>query len=375
MAELRKVQNNCRAEVGLGLSDYQLHAILVSLVGQNSASSRRVHKLLERKYQRWIKLYSRLSCDQQRQQFWDEHRAGGEIAGPFWALLSHRITEPQLVDRALGEVHMLSHLQGASNRADLQYTARLEQQLSQLQHSLEKAQLDHGRKLADKDELLSAQQRALDSMRDLIRPAPEQDQQLRGQLNESRKRNRTMVRRFEWMEQQLVQRDLRVTELEHGHQGLIEQLDEIRQERDTLERALEQLLMQRQASDLEDESLLGISELNLQGMRLGYVGGRATITPRLRTFVESFNGELICHDGGKENSRAGLCDGLVGADMVFCPIDCVSHDACQRVKRFCKQHNKPFIPLRSASLSAFSNGIRAVNDSLSKNASHIVKNQ
>ncbi|WP_165840052.1 DUF2325 domain-containing protein [Motiliproteus coralliicola] len=363
MAELRKVQNNCRREIGAGLSDYQLHAGIVSLVGQNGATSRRVHKLLERKYQRWIKHYSKLDSDQQQQAFWDQSRRSGEIAGPFWALLSHHSTSQILADRALGEVHMLSHLQGASNRADLQYTARLEKQLIELQQNLEKIQLDHAAKLNRKEDLLAAQQRALDSMRALIQPAQQQDQQLWEQLSESRKQARTLSRRFEWMEQQLVQRDLRLTELEHGQQGLLEQLDETRHERDTLERALEQLLIQRQPVDGPNSMEWDSAEFDLQGKRLGYIGGRATVTPRLRTFVESLNGELICHDGGKEDSRAGLCYGLANADLVFCPIDCVSHDACLRVKRFCKQHNKPFIPLRSASLSAFSHGLKIANDS------------
>ena len=46
--------------------------------------------------------------------------------------------------------------------------------------------------------------------------------------------------------------------------------------------------------------------------------------------------------------------GLVSqADAVFCPIGCISHDACLRLKHLCKRHRKAFIPLRSAGLSGF----------------------
>jgi hypothetical protein len=98
--------------------------------------------------------------------------------------------------------------------------------------------------------------------------------------------------------------------------------------------------------------------LDLAGQRVLYVGGRSTLTPHLRSLVESSNGRFVYHDGGLEESRAGLHCSLAGADMVFCPVDCISHDACRRVKQHCRQQDKPFIPLRSSGLSAFAAGLR-----------------
>jgi hypothetical protein len=69
--------------------------------------------------------------------------------------------------------------------------------------------------------------------------------------------------------------------------------------------------------------------------------------------VERLHGQFEHHDGGVEESRANLQCLLSKADMVFCPIDCVSHDACLKVKRFCKQNAKAFIPLHSSGLSSF----------------------
>ena len=39
--------------------------------------------------------------------------------------------------------------------------------------------------------------------------------------------------------------------------------------------------------------------------------------------------------------------------MVFCPIDCVSHQACLKVKALCRRRAKPFVPLRSSSATCF----------------------
>ncbi|MFN8719368.1 MAG: DUF2325 domain-containing protein [Rhodospirillales bacterium] len=40
-------------------------------------------------------------------------------------------------------------------------------------------------------------------------------------------------------------------------------------------------------------------------------------------------------------------------DLVFCPIDCISHDACRRAKQLCKRLRKPFVPLRSSGSAGF----------------------
>ena len=98
--------------------------------------------------------------------------------------------------------------------------------------------------------------------------------------------------------------------------------------------------------------------LDLGGMRILYVGGQTRLAPHLRSLVEAHNGRFEHHDGGVEESRAGLQCALAGADLVFCPVDCISHDACQRAKQHCWQQNKRFIPLRSSGLSAFAAGLR-----------------
>lgn len=87
---------------------------------------------------------------------------------------------------------------------------------------------------------------------------------------------------------------------------------------------------------------------DLGGQAILYVGGRPSLLPFLRAAVESRNGCLLHHDGGFEQATRCL-EGLVErADVVVCPIECVSHDACLRVKGLCRRLAKPFLPVRSA---------------------------
>ena len=68
--------------------------------------------------------------------------------------------------------------------------------------------------------------------------------------------------------------------------------------------------------------------------------------------------ELLHHDGGEEHSLHVL-EGLVGrAEAVFCPIDCVSHQACLAAKQMCRRLDKPFVPLRTGSGTCF---LRAID--------------
>jgi hypothetical protein len=87
-------------------------------------------------------------------------------------------------------------------------------------------------------------------------------------------------------------------------------------------------------------------------------GGRLAQVHRLQAFVEGAQAELLHHDGGMEE-RKGLLAGLViCVDAVFFPVDCISHDAAGILKRLCRQAGKPYLPLRSASLTSFIAALR-----------------
>ena len=74
------------------------------------------------------------------------------------------------------------------------------------------------------------------------------------------------------------------------------------------------------------------------------------------------NGHFIYHDGGIEDHEGQLGRILGQADVVLCPVDCVSHRASLRAKTFCKRTAKPFVPLRSAGLSSFVTGLRRATE-------------
>ncbi len=84
-----------------------------------------------------------------------------------------------------------------------------------------------------------------------------------------------------------------------------------------------------------------------------YVGGHVNVAPHLREHTQRMNAAFLYHDGGIEAHNSQL-PGLVSqARAVFCPVDCVSHDACLQLKHLCKRQGKCLVLLRSAGLSSF----------------------
>lgn len=100
----------------------------------------------------------------------------------------------------------------------------------------------------------------------------------------------------------------------------------------------------------------------LDGRSFLYVGGRDCQVAHLRQIASSFGAELIHHDGGLREAVSRIDTVLPSVDCVFCPIDCISHDACLRVKTGCKKFSKTFIPLRNGSKSSLERALQTMNE-------------
>jgi hypothetical protein len=100
----------------------------------------------------------------------------------------------------------------------------------------------------------------------------------------------------------------------------------------------------------------------LQGRSILYVGGRDCQVAHLRQIAENFGAELIHHDGGLREAVSRIDTVLPSVECVFCPIDCISHDACLRVKTGCKKTGTSFVPLRNGSKSSFERALQEMSE-------------
>ncbi len=93
-----------------------------------------------------------------------------------------------------------------------------------------------------------------------------------------------------------------------------------------------------------------------------YVGGRDCQVAHLREIASNFGAELIHHDGGLREAVSRIDTVLPSVGCVFCPIDCISHDACLRVKTGCKKFGVAFVPLRNGSKSSLERALQTMKE-------------
>ena len=371
LAELRQIHRRLGGTTQTLDSDYDLHRVFVSAARETSVASRLIQKHLDRKYKSAIRQLNKARSVSDFAAYWSVALSSGDIAGAYWALITHPQTPEELLDRIYGEIHMLSHLSGASIRVDMQELHRLRTRCPELATQLAEAQSDARRRLAEQQHVIDAlnkqlactleTERQLQAAQARLRLLEEYSPiaQLTHELEALKTQHTTTHARAERAEAALEvwrQRAMRSTE---QNERLTQQWAESRQERDLLEITLGRWLMSSCASS-DDISSIPDTHPDLVGRCVLYVGGRPNQCAHFRALVERRNGRFLYHDGGREDARAQLWDVVRQADAVFCPLDCVSHDAADRIKRFCERHTKPLIFLPRASLAAFNRGLHKV---------------
>lgn len=355
LEDLRKILRQSGVRLKERPTDFDLHVALVRLAGEKGRASRAVQKLLDRRFARHVRHAASLADERALSGWWREAARNGDLAGTFWALATHPALGETLARRLYGEIHMLSHISGRSHREALARIPGLERQVADLEAARERSGQHSREALAGRDRRIAGLERELERARAELRergasaaePVPAPDRA----LEEER-------RRADRLEARLAEREHRLDERAMEIQALKELLGEAR---DDLGRADELL---RQRLDRWGPAGSGAARPDLGGRHVVYVGGRPSLTPHLRAAVERYSGRFTHHDGGKEDSRAGIESLLGSADLVFCPVDCVSHDACTRVKRYCRQRAAVFVPLRASSLSGFVQELQRVADTL-----------
>jgi hypothetical protein len=107
-------------------TDHNLHHKAVSLAAKPP------HKALDRRHKLPVSQFSKARTEANLTVLWRDAVKRGDIPGAYWAELTHPATNQGLVRPVFGEVHMLSHLVGAANRADIRRLCDLEQRNAEL---------------------------------------------------------------------------------------------------------------------------------------------------------------------------------------------------------------------------------------------------
>ena len=100
-----------------------------------------LNKALDERHRVAINQFAKATTEDAVRSLWREAVRRGEIPGAYWATLTHPATTQAIIRDAFGEVHMLSHLVGAANRADIRRLCQLEADNADLRARIDRQQL------------------------------------------------------------------------------------------------------------------------------------------------------------------------------------------------------------------------------------------
>jgi hypothetical protein len=347
--ELRNLVTKFSALDRQQASDLEIHHAAVELAIAGGAASKALHKALDERHAGAVRRFASLATEEALLAQWNEAVRQGDIPPAYWALMTHPQATLRVRQAAFGEVHMLSHLVGAANRADLRRLVALEEENAALREKVARQQA--------RLQQLSAQHQAVSTglTAQIVRltgQAKRQDassadtRTLQQQLADSEQRVAHEAGRREAAEQRLAQQQASADALRASRDDALALLHAVQAECQALESAT------LGAPDAQ-HGPRRVALDSVRGKCIVYVGGRPGTQAALKALVSAAGGELVVHDGGLEDRKGLLSGALARADFVAFPVDCIDHDSMGTIKRVCERHGVRYHPLRTASVASF----------------------
>ncbi len=363
--------------------DATTHSILVRESEKKNPVSVLLNKSLNKKYESSIRMFNKCKTPAEIRALWKDAMDVGNIPGPYWAALSHPQIDYEVTVKLYSDVHMLSHLVGSSNRADIARLAELEMELANV---LEKNKA----LIVRNDKRIFKFKTELDDYRIKVRELESQNTNLKarlfidrqsqsvGEINQefsqgvlvSGESYPAMIGERENSKAKIIGRNLRLID---DVAKLTNEKLELQSKLESAQQQLEGLFVELQVANNFIQGLTSFNntptqKCNLLGKCVLYIGGRPGNICRMCDLVDKMNGRLIHHDGGKEDSLATLRGAISSADAVIFPTDCVSHSSALEAKKLCKRMAKPLLPLRSSSVSALLSGLTEIQSGVLSHA-------
>ncbi|MEA1948875.1 MAG: DUF2325 domain-containing protein, partial [Thermodesulfobacteriota bacterium] len=337
---------------------YEIHGIFVHSLSNKNTLSKRIDAYLNKKFKYEIADFSGLD----RSLFldaWKTHFQKGEIAGLLWIAATRVDLKKEDISSIFGEIHMQMHLNAG-------YNLNLRRRLFY--------QEEENRKLV---------QRLKDSIR--IR------RKLKNENENSERDQMELRRQYAFLENEnlSIKKDLSILrgntgilDLEAENQQLRDELGKLSEKIEDYQESMEDLRGQNNKllsklesqhemnNHLKEESkriIARISALNrcdetcpsfdLCRKRILIVGGINRMESIYRQLIEENGGIFEYHDGHIKGGKKALENRIKRADVVLCPVNINSHNACSVVKKMGKKHRKSIQMLAGSGLGVISQAL------------------
>lgn len=350
---LKKTKMNVKSA-----SAFDIHEAIVGSSDDENLISRRVDRLLRRKFGKEAEELLKLDHEAFLAHF-KAADAAGDHAAALWATAIHPELPLEIQREIFGEIHMSMHFSGeermkmnrklTSRVNELKALRRSNKEIAQQKRSLEKEIQNLKQNLTSLNNSLMAAEKKLAQVpkthfiENLQEPTmrPDGDSRiLRSELEGLYECNRRQQRQIE-----ALTKKNRNLASELGYQGELNR--RIRHETGSI---IAELIAKSRC----DQSC---PSFDLCQKRILIVGGMSRMESLYRELIEASGGIFEYHNGYMKKGSRKLESSLRRADVVLCPVNCNSHNACSMVKRLAKKHQKPFQMLSNSSLQTISRAI------------------
>jgi hypothetical protein len=327
--------------------DYDVHVGAVAECGSRNRLSKALQTELDKRYWRELAQFRQAKSTPAVAELWQRALQAGDVAGTFWAALTHPACDTQLQQTLCRDMHMLQHQAGASARIDLTRFHALQEENAILARELSKVQQRSTQLMAEKSAELA---------------------ELGAQLMQVRAEH--------------IAKDSRIVHLSEELQALKNALPGL-DSKLHLQKKIEQLMLRQADLEAQNAALRQKAAASAQALAavqhshappappagtapaptLAFnqksvlcVGGRNGNIGNYRDLIERVGGRFSHHDGGLEDNAGILDASLAAADLVICQTGCISHNAYWKVKDFCKRTGKRCVFVEHLSTSSLARG-------------------
>lgn len=353
------------------MQPYEYHQRLMTKLSDKNNVSIKVNNYLKSRARKYMVAIEGKS-EKDIRKLWIEQSLKGNVGPLLFAIVSYQQSSVELLHDVYGEVHMQAHANMTEVYDIRQKLALAEKTIANEKNKnqqkkedikqwvnthkanllkiekLEKENLKHQRKIQTLEERQVSDQNT---------PTIIEDLQLRIQDLESQLVEKAETIRIKEREKRSLEIDLFSTRkdkrmFETQIQTLIDGIDALRPpsfpEQDQIDPS---------GCSAENCSQETCSQYQLCSKRVFMIGGITKMKQYYKTIVEKAGGQFDYHDGYLKSASCNLEARVKRSDIVICPVNCNSHNACLKVKKLCNQYKKELKLLSCSSLSAITRAL------------------
>ena len=334
-------------------NEFEMHEILVTSAETDNRLSRKVDHFLSLKFGAEVFPLRLMKEEAFMERFKNDFNAG-EYSMTFWTAATRPCMSERLKREIFGMIHMSMHANVEAHACDRRLVKHLEEEMERqtqrvrtiniARKHLEKER-EHLTKLLETDK---AELAGLRRENELLYKKIEILQTRKG-VSDIEAENRRLKDEISEKAIQIEIRDRALNDQKKICADLLADLESQRRENEQFKQEIQNTL--HDFLDI-DRCNIACPAFDLCQKRILIVGGIIRMEALYRRLIEEAGGVFEYHDGYMQGGTKQLENSMKRADIVLCPVNCNSHNACSLVKNLGKKYNTPVHMLANFSLSA-----------------------